>query len=95
MSITRINHFEAAAGCEQALFKFMQDVVAIIRSAEGCMGVELLLGAQSSAQLAVIEHWQSIACHQTAATLISKEQMIKAIPLFAKPPYGVYYQVAT
>jgi quinol monooxygenase YgiN len=92
MSITRINHFEAKAGCETDLFNFMQSVIDTIRSAQGCLNCKLLKGAENTAHLAVIEEWVSIEHHQAAASLIPKEQLQQAITLFAKPPFGIYFQ---
>lgn len=91
MSITRINHFEAKEGCEAELAAFMQNVVTRVSNAEGCIRCRLLQGAENPAQLAVIEEWQSIAHHKAAASIIPKEQIERAMVLFAKPPYGIYY----
>jgi quinol monooxygenase YgiN len=91
MSITRVNHFEAKPDHEAELFLFMQDVVAEVRRAEGCINCQLLKGAENSAQLVVIEEWVSIAHHQAAASIIPKERIEKAMVFFAKPPFGVYY----
>ncbi|RYY03156.1 MAG: antibiotic biosynthesis monooxygenase [Gammaproteobacteria bacterium] len=91
MSVTRINHFEAKAGSEADLFAFMQSVVDEITSADGCIKCTLLRGAENSAHLAVIEEWISIAHHKAAANIIPKEKLEKAMILFAKPPFGIYY----
>ena len=92
MSITRINHFEAKSGSEADLLAFMQGVVAAVRAADGCINCRLLQGAESSAQLAVIEEWASIAHHKAAASIIPKEQLEQAMTFFAKPPFGIYYK---
>ena len=94
MSITRINHFEAKAGSEAALYNFMQDVVNKIRTTDGCISCHLLKGAEDEAQLAVIEEWISIDHHKAAAGVIPPEQLQFAMTLFAKPPFGIYYNSA-
>ena len=94
MSITRINHFEAKAGSEVALYNFMQNVVNKIRLTDGCINCTLLKGAEDEAQLAVIEEWVSIDHHKAAANVIPPEQLQTAMALFAKPPFGVYYNSA-
>jgi quinol monooxygenase YgiN len=91
MSITRINHFEAKPGSEAELTAFMQSVVREVSKADGCLTCRLLKGAENPAQLAVIEEWASIAHHKAAASVIPKEQIERAVVLFAKPPFGVYY----
>ncbi len=94
MSITRINHFEAKVGSEAELVAFMQGVVEEILKADGCLSCRLLIGAESSGQLAVVEEWVSIAHHKAAASIIPKERIDKAMVLFAKPPFGCYYTLA-
>lgn len=91
MNVTRINHFEAKAGSEEKLFAFLTDVVAKIILADGCINCRLLKGAENTAQLAIIEDWESIAHHQAAVSIIPKEQLEQAAALFARPPVGVYY----
>ncbi len=91
MTITRINHFEAKPGSEQQLFEFLQSVIAIIESAQGCRSVQLLRSTDQPAQLAIIEVWDSIADHQNAAKAIPPEKMQEAMALFGKPPAGMYY----
>ena len=93
MSITRINHFEAKPGSEAELTAFMQNVVSDVSKADGCLKCRLLKGAENPAQLAVIEEWTSIAHHKAAASVIPKEQIDRAVALFAKPPFGIYYTV--
>jgi quinol monooxygenase YgiN len=91
MSITRINHFHAKAGCEEALFNFMSQVVLKIRATTGCISCKLLKSVENSAQLAVIEEWASIEVHKAAASVIPKEQLEEVMAFFAKPPVGTYY----
>ena len=91
MSITRINQFEAKPGSEERLHAFLQSVIATIKDCAGCNSVQLLRGAESNAQLAIIEQWDSIEAHQQAAHAIPPEKMKEAMALFAKPASGMYY----
>jgi heme oxygenase (mycobilin-producing) len=91
MSIMRINHFEAGEGHEADLCEFLKSVIAEIKLANGCINCQLLKGAENNAQLAIIEEWMSIEHHQAAASIIPKERIEKAMALFAKPPFGIYY----
>jgi len=92
MSITRINHFEAKPGSEDALHAFLQSVISVVETCPGCIAVQLLRGAESAAQLAIIEQWDSIEAHQRAAQAIPPEKMQEAMALFAKPASGMYYR---
>ncbi len=92
MSIIRLNHFEAKENCGDELFSFMQHVVDVVQKADGCINCRLLKRAENILQLVVIEEWLSIAHHQAAASMIPPEEIAKAMVLFAKPPFGIYYQ---
>ena len=91
MTVTRINHFQAKVGREEALFNFMSQVVIKIGATEGCISCRLLKGVEDAALLAVIEEWASIEVHKAAASVIPKEQLEEVMVLFAKPPYGIYF----
>ena len=91
MTITRINQFEAKPGKEQALFAFLQSVIADIEHCAGCRSCRLLRSTDDPAHLAIIEEWDSIDDHQRAARAIPPEKMSEAMALFATPPSGRYY----
>lgn len=91
MTITRINQFEAQAGKEEQLHRFLQSVIAIILTCPGVISCRLLRGAENAASLAIIEEWDDIASHQRAAQAVPAEKMAEAGTLFAKAPYGAYY----
>ncbi|HTJ95870.1 MAG TPA: antibiotic biosynthesis monooxygenase family protein [Rhodocyclaceae bacterium] len=91
MSITRINQFEAKPDCAEKLYAFLQSVISVILTCEGCISCKLLRSAENPACLAIIEEWGSIASHQKAATAIPPEKLAEAGALFAKPPVGMYY----
>jgi len=90
--ITRINQFEAAPGAEQALFAFLQSVIATIERCPGCRSCRLLRSIDNPARLAILEEWDSIDDHQRAAKAIPPERLAEAMPLFARPPVGIYYE---
>jgi hypothetical protein len=75
MRITRINHFEAKAGCETKLFDFLQSVIVIIKNAKGCSAALQLRSNGHPTQPAIIEEWYRIAEHQNAAKAIQLEKM--------------------
>jgi heme-degrading monooxygenase HmoA len=91
MAITRINHFEAKAGSEQALFAFLQGIVGAIQSAPGCQSVKVLRSTVDAKYVAVIEEWETVEHHQAAAKAIPREKADEVRPLLAKPPNGMYF----
>ncbi len=91
MAITRINHFEAQAGSEQALYEFLQSVISIVKECSGCLDCQLLRSIDNSVNLVIIEQWDSVESHQKAASAIPPEKLKDAFALFASPPSGMYY----
>jgi quinol monooxygenase YgiN len=94
MAIKRINYFHAAAGSEQTLREFLQSVISVIKAAEGCQAVDLLVDQQDASQLVIVEQWADVASHQAAAKLISPSKLAEVGPLLASPPRGQYYDFA-
>lgn len=91
MAITRINHFEAKVGSEQALYEFLQSVISVVKECSGCLGCQLLRSIENPANLVVVEQWDNVESHKQAANAIPPEKLKDAFSLFAKPPAGVYY----
>ena|SRR5438128_541724 len=91
MAITRINTFEAKPGKAGALRDFLASVIALIIEAPGCHSVELLVGADNTHQLAIIEVWESVAAHQGSVSRIPPDLLKHAQELFAAAPVGAYY----
>ncbi len=91
MAITRINQFEAKAGAEDALYAFLESVIAVIEKCPGCISCRLLRSTEDTASLAIIEEWDNIESHQKAAQAIPREKLGEAAAMFAKPPAGMYY----
>jgi quinol monooxygenase YgiN len=92
MSVTRINEFHAAPDKARALHDFLSGVIHIIREAPGCRSVELLVGHDDEAQLAIIEVWDSIDAHRASAARIPPAKLAEVQPLLAAPPRGQYYR---
>jgi quinol monooxygenase YgiN len=90
--ITRINQFEAKKECEDKLFEFLRSVISVIEKSPGCRSCQLLRSLDNPAHLAIIEVWESVEDHQSAARAIPPEKMSQAMALFAKPPSGTYYR---
>lgn len=94
MAITRINDFKAAAGKEGALREFLGSIIATIKGAPGCLGVELLVHVDESGTFAIVEQWESVDAHKAAASRIPPALMATFMPLIAEPPKGRYYTEA-
>ena len=94
MAIKRINYFHAATGSEQALRAFLQSVISVIKAAEGCQAVELLVDQEDASQLVIVEQWTNVDSHQAAAKLIPPSKLAEVGPLLASPPKGQYYDFA-
>ncbi|PUA26405.1 MAG: hypothetical protein B0W54_21800 [Cellvibrio sp. 79] len=91
MAITRINNFEAKVGSEQKLYEFLQSVISVVKNCPGCIGCQLLRSTENSANLVIVEQWDSIEAHRNAASAIPPEQLKAAYDFFATPPSGSYY----
>ena len=91
MAITRINHFEAKVGSEQALYEFLQSVISVVKECSGCLDCQLLRSIENPTGLVIVEHWDNVESHKQAASAIPPEKLKDAFALLAKPPAGVYY----
>ena len=92
MTITRINQFEAKVAAEEKLYAFLQSVISVITTCNGCISCRLLRSTENPACLAIIEEWDSIESHQRAASAIPPAMYAEAAALFAKPASGMYYR---
>ena len=90
MSITRINVFSAKSDCRAELAKFLTDVIAVIRHADGCISCRLLSDQMNPLEFVILEVWESVAAHQKAAGMIPKEQIASVMLYLDKPPAGEY-----
>ncbi|MCC7008166.1 MAG: antibiotic biosynthesis monooxygenase [Acidobacteria bacterium] len=93
MSITRLNHFEAKPGRGGDLRRFLEQVIDVIRLADGCRSCELLESTDVPEKLAIVEVWDNVASHRAAANRITPAQLQEAMALMAGPPSGAYYVV--
>lgn len=95
MTVVRVNEFTAAAGKAQQLAEFLQGLVPYISGAKGCQSCELLIDPSRAEHFLIIESWDCVESHQLAITNYPQEDMQAAMPLFAEPPKGNYYQAIT
>ncbi|MGH1486429.1 MAG: putative quinol monooxygenase [Cellvibrionaceae bacterium] len=91
MTITRVNHFEAANENGDELYAFLNSLIPYISNSEGCLSVQVLRDSNAKNKFIVLEEWESIETHQLSIANFPKEEMEKAMPLFAGPPQGSYY----
>ena len=95
MPITRLNYFSAKPDQCDALAKFLSDVILIVSQASGCLSCRLLRDQASPTEFVILESWESIAAHQSAAGMIPKEQISSVMQYLAKPPRGEYLVVSS
>ena len=92
MTITRLNHFRAAAGKTDELHAFLTEVVAGVAGTDGCLDCQLLRGVDDSAHFVVLERWTSIAAHQASTQDIDPAEIRRVMALLAAPPSGEYFE---
>lgn len=91
MSLTRINHFQAAAGKEKELESFLDELQEYIAGSEGCLDCEVLIEQGQSDVFVVLERWESAYFHQLSLSGYPAEKMQAALALFGAPPEGAFY----
>ena len=92
MNITRINTFQAAETKASELFSFLQSLLPYISSCHGCISCEVLADVEDSGEFVVLEVWDSIESHKKSVQNFPKDEMQKAMALFAGAPKGRYYR---
>ena len=91
MSVLRINRFFAQPHLAEDLFEFLQSILPIIRSADGCESAQLLRGKDDPHEFVLLETWDSVAAHKGSVKAIPPEKFALVLPMMAKPPTGAYY----
>lgn len=92
MAITRLNHFHARAGEEDALFEALKAVVPLIRDLKGCTRCEIMRDTDKHAHIIILEGWQRIDDHKAALSAIPQETFEPVMALLDEPPYGNYFE---
>ena len=93
MAITRINEFTAKAGRGPELRQFLESVIGLIRGSAGSHSVQLLQATDQSEKFAIVEVWESVAAHQTAAKAIPPSKIQAVMPLLEAPATGAYFRI--
>lgn len=91
MTITRINEFQASSGNETALWEIMKEVKQVVLSNKGAINCQALQNQDDPTKMIVIEQWESMEAHQTAAQKIPAYLFEQAMKLVAQRPTGAYY----
>ena len=94
MAITRINEFRAVPTKSDALREFLSSVIATIKESPGCLACDLFIDHEDNTRFAIVESWEDVAAHRSAATRIPPAKLAEVQPLLAEPPKGRYYQPA-
>lgn len=91
MPITRIVHYRARPGAEEALHNALLETVPMIANAEGCLKVRMLSSLDDGAEFVMYEEWESIKSHRAAAAGFPAALAATAAALLAVPPKSSYY----
>lgn len=91
MPVTRIVHYRARPGVEEALHNALLKTVPVIANAKGCLKVRMLSSLDDGAEFVMYEEWETIEAHRTAAAGFSARFASKAASLLAAPPRSSYY----
>lgn len=91
MPITRIIHYRARSGVEEALHNALLETVPAVANAKGCLKVRMLPSLDDAAEFVFVEEWESIEAHKEAASQYPPEVLAKVAALLATPPQSSYY----
>lgn len=91
MTVTRIAHYRARTGVEEALHNALLEAIPAIANAEGCVKVRMLPSLDDAAEFALFEEWRSIEAHRAAAAGLPPALLDKITALLAAPAKSSYY----
>lgn len=91
MPVTRIVHYRARPGVEEALHNALLETIPAIANAEGCRKVRMLPSLDDGAEFVLVEEWESIEAHKEAASAFPDDLMAKVATLLVNPPRSSYY----
>jgi quinol monooxygenase YgiN len=94
VSVTRLNHFQAAPGQGPALGVFLAALTPAVLG-PGCQSAQVMVKDGQPERLVVLEIWDSVEAHQAAAKAIPPELLAQVMPLLAERPNGDYYRSLT
>jgi len=92
MSITRINEFQAKEGQGDKVRELLNSYAPVLRSSDGFHSRQVLQNISNPTRIVVIEVWDTIHAHQTAAKKITVNAFERTMMLLASPPKGEYYR---
>lgn len=90
MTVTRIVHYRARPGVEEALHNALLEAVPAIASSPDCLKVRMLPSLDDGAEFALYEEWTSIEAHRAAAGM-PLALLAKINALLAGPAKSSFY----
>ena len=93
MRIARIGNFAARPGQVDELKDFLDSIIPMIKSAQGCESVQLFQSQEDPNRFTMIEVWDSIASHQASVKNIPPEKLAEMRPLLSSTPHGSYHDL--
>ncbi len=95
MSIARIGNFTANPGQIEELKNFLDSIIPMIKSAQGCKSAQLYQSQEDPNRFIMVEIWDSIASHQASVKHIPPEKLAEMRPLLSSTPHGSYYELVS
>lgn len=86
MPVTRIVHYRARPGVEEAPRNALLEAAPVIANAKGCLKVRMLSSLDDGAEFALYEEWETIEAPRAAAAGFPAALAAKAASLLAAPP---------
>lgn len=90
MTVTRIVHYRARPGVEEALHNALLEAVPSIANSPGCVKVRMLPSLDDGAEFALYEEWTSIEARR-AAVGVAPTLLAKINALLAAPAKSSFY----
>ena len=90
MRVMRIIAVQERAEKIKALRDFINSIIPMIQTYEGCESCQLLQRQDDATTFVVIEVWDTVESHQASVNNIPPEKLDEIRPLLASPPKGAY-----
>ena len=91
MSVVRIDEVRAAANRQDDLRVALAEILAAVRTADGCDSVQVFQSATEPERIVVVERWRDRDSHQTAMASVRPAALHRVMALLAEMPEGEYY----
>lgn len=95
MTVYRIGEFSARSEKIKEMLDFLNSILPLIQSSQGCESVQLYQSQDEPAKFTMIEVWDSVESHRASVRNIPSELLAQIQPLLAVAPSGAYFKLIT